>query len=46
MPLLWTVVTYLLKNVKQGTEHDIDVLMETLDIPEIHGRFGDEYLAI
>ena len=24
MQLLWTVVTYLLKNVKQGIEHDID----------------------
>ena len=24
MRLLWTVVTYLLKNVKHGTEHDID----------------------
>ena len=22
--LLWTVVTYLLKNVKHGIEHDID----------------------
>ena len=24
MLLLWTVVTYLLKNVKHGIEHDID----------------------
>ena len=24
MQLLWTVVTYLLKNVKQAIEHDID----------------------
>ena len=24
MQLLWTVVTYLLKNVEQGIEHDID----------------------
>ena len=24
MQLLWTVVTYLLKNVKHGIEHDID----------------------
>ena len=23
MQLLWTVVTYLLKNVKHGIEHDI-----------------------
>ena len=25
MQLLWTVVTYLLKNVKHGIEHDIDI---------------------
>ena len=25
MQLLWTVVTYLLKNVKYGIEHDIDI---------------------
>ena len=24
MQLLWTVVTYLLKNVKHGIEHDVD----------------------
>ena len=24
MQLFWTVVTYLLKNVKHGIEHDID----------------------
>ena len=24
MKLVWTVVIYLLKNVKHGTEHDID----------------------
>ena len=24
MQLLWAVVTYLLKNVKHGIEHDID----------------------
>ena len=24
MQSLWTIVTYLLKNVKQGIEHDID----------------------
>ena len=24
MQLLWTVVTYLLKNVEHGIEHDID----------------------
>ena len=45
MQLLWTVVTYVLKNVKQGIEHDIGSTLETLDIPKIHRRF-DEYLAI
>ena len=24
MQLFWTVVTYLLKNIKHGIEHDID----------------------
>ena len=45
MRLLWTVVTDLLKNVKQGIEHGIDVLMEILDISESHRKF-DEYLTI
>ena len=34
-----------LKNVKQGIGHDTIVLMDTLDIPEIHRRF-DECLAV
>ena len=40
MQLLWTVVTYLLKNVKHGELSMIlIVLMETLDFPEIYSRF-------
>ena len=46
MQLLWTVVTYLLKNVGYGIERVLIVYclrsLHTLDIRELYSRF-DEY---
>ena len=45
MPLVRAIVTYLLKNVKYGIEHDIYNGFHALDTPEFYSTF-DEYLAI
>ena len=47
MPLFRAIVTYLLRNVKYGIEHDIysGWSFHALDIPEFYSTF-DEYLAI
>ena len=45
MKSLWRVVTYLLKNVEHGIEHDILIelmlSLHILDIHEIYSRFSE-----
>ena len=41
MQLLWTVVSYLLNNVKHGNVYNIHSIYGELDIPEIYSRFDN-----